>query len=87
MRSEFTSCDSRRQGGNTLSIAPGLESLTPRELEVLRLTARGMSNAEIADTLFLSRRTVHAHLRTIFRKLAVNNRSAATRVAIQHGLL
>ena len=87
MRSEFTACDSRRQVGDILPAAPGLERLTPRELEVLRLTARGMSNAEIADTLFLSRRTVHAHLRTIFRKLAVSNRSAATRVAIQHGLL
>ena len=70
-----------------MSVAPGLEKLTPRELEVLRLVARGLSNAEIADALFLSRRTVHAHLRAIFRKLAVTNRSAATRVAIQHGLL
>ena len=87
MRPEFTACDPRRLVGDILSVAPGLQSLTPRELEVLQLTARGMSNAEIADTLFLSRRTVHAHLRTIFRKLAVSNRSAATRVAIQHGLL
>ena len=69
-----------------MPFAPGLDSLSPRELEVLRLVARGMSNAEIADALFLSRRTVHAHLRAIFRKLAVVNRSAATRVAIQHGL-
>ena len=46
-----------------------------------------MTNAEIAETLFLSRRTVHAHLRTIFHKLGVGNRSAATRYAIQHGLL
>jgi DNA-binding NarL/FixJ family response regulator len=70
-----------------VSVAPSLEKLTPRELEVLRLVARGLSNADIADSLFLSRRTVHAHLRAIFRKLVVSNRSAATRVAVQHGLL
>ena len=66
---------------------PGLEQLTPRQIEVLRLVARGMTNAEIADTLFLSRRTVYAHLRSIFHKLEVGHRSAATRFAIQHGLL
>jgi DNA-binding NarL/FixJ family response regulator len=65
----------------------GLDQLTPRQVEVLRLVARGMTNAEIAETLFLSRRTVHAHLRAIFHKLAVGNRSAATRYAIQAGLL
>lgn len=66
---------------------PGLEHLTPRQIEVLRLVARGMTNAEIAEALFLSRRTVHAHLRSIFHKLEVGHRSAATRYAVQHGLL
>jgi DNA-binding NarL/FixJ family response regulator len=65
----------------------GLEHLTARQIEVLRLVARGMTNAEIAEALFLSRRTVHAHLRSIFHKLDVGHRSAATRYAIQHGLL
>lgn len=65
----------------------GLEHLTPRQIEVLRLVARGMTNAEIAEALFLSQRTVHAHLRSIFHKLEVGHRSAATRYAIQHGLL
>jgi DNA-binding NarL/FixJ family response regulator len=65
----------------------GLEHLTARQIEVLRLVARGMTNAEIAEVLFLSRRTVHAHLRSIFHKLDVGHRSAATRYAIQHGLL
>lgn len=65
----------------------GLESLTPRQLEVLRLVARGMSNEEIATALFLSRRTMHAHLRAIFHKLEVANRSLATRYAVQHGLV
>jgi DNA-binding NarL/FixJ family response regulator len=69
------------------SAVVGLEHLTPRQIEVLRLVARGMTNNEIAETLFLSRRTVHAHLRSIFHKLGVGHRSAATRYAIQHGLL
>jgi DNA-binding NarL/FixJ family response regulator len=66
--------------------ATGVDSLTPRQVEVLRLLARGWTNAQIADELFLSRRTVHAHLREIFRKLEVSHRSAATRYAMEHGL-
>ncbi|HYS30092.1 MAG TPA: response regulator transcription factor [Candidatus Limnocylindria bacterium] len=66
--------------------ATGADHLTPRQVEVLRLLARGWTNAQIADELFLSRRTVHAHLREIFRKLDVSHRSAATRYAMEHGL-
>ena len=51
--------------------------LTAREIEVLQLVAAGLSNAEIADRLVLSQRTVHAHLRSIFDKLGVNTRTAA----------
>ncbi|HEV2109287.1 MAG TPA: tetratricopeptide repeat protein [Thermomicrobiales bacterium] len=60
--------------------------LSTRETEVLRLVARGLTNQEIADQLFLSPRTVHAHLYAIFRKLDVSSRSAATRFALEHGL-
>ncbi|HVS04894.1 MAG TPA: response regulator transcription factor [Candidatus Dormibacteraeota bacterium] len=73
--------------GQPSSSPSGLEHLTPRQIEVLQLVARGMTNQEIAETLFLSRRTVHAHLRSIFHKLGVGHRSAATRYAVQHGLL
>ena len=73
--------------GAEASVPAGLEHVTPRQIEVLRLVARGMTNNEIAEALFLSRRTVHAHLRSIFHKLGVGHRSAATRYAIQHGLL
>lgn len=66
--------------------AVGVDHLTPRQVEVLRLLARGWTDAQIADELFLSRRTVHAHLREIFRKLEVSHRSAATRYAMEHGL-
>jgi predicted ATPase/DNA-binding NarL/FixJ family response regulator len=55
--------------------------LTAREVDVLRLVADGLSNAEIADRLVLSERTVHAHLRSIFDKLGVNTRTAAVHAA------
>ena len=55
--------------------------LTAREVEVLQLVADGLSNAEIADRLVLSQRTVHAHLRSIFDKLGVNTRTAAVHAA------
>lgn len=61
--------------------------LTTREGEVLRLVAQGMTNAEIADSLVISIRTVEAHLRTIYGKLEVTNRSAATRFALDHNLV
>jgi predicted ATPase/DNA-binding CsgD family transcriptional regulator len=51
--------------------------LTAREVEVLQLVADGLTNAEIADRLVLSQRTVHAHLRSIYDKLGVNSRTAA----------
>jgi non-specific serine/threonine protein kinase len=51
--------------------------LTARELDVVHLVANGLSNAEIAERLVLSPRTVHAHLRSIFDKLGVNSRAAA----------
>jgi predicted ATPase/DNA-binding CsgD family transcriptional regulator len=62
------------------------EGLTVREVEVLRLVAEGMTDAQVAERLVVSLRTVHAHLRSIYRKLDVRSRSAATRYALEHGL-
>ncbi|MGH2548357.1 MAG: LuxR C-terminal-related transcriptional regulator, partial [Thermomicrobiales bacterium] len=59
--------------------------LSVREVEVLKLLATGISNDEIAEKLFLSPRTVHAHLANIYRKLDVSNRSEAVRIAITLG--
>jgi non-specific serine/threonine protein kinase len=60
---------------------------TTRELEILRLVAAGLSNAEIARTLVVSVRTVHAHLRSIYRKFGVHTRTAAARAAAEKGLV
>jgi predicted ATPase/DNA-binding NarL/FixJ family response regulator len=61
--------------------------LTAREVEVLRLVAQGMTNAEVAEELFISSRTVSWHLGTIYRKLGFNSRTEATRFVVEHGLL
>ena len=69
----------------TTPATPG--GLTPREIEVLRLVADGMSTPEIADSLVLSHKTVERHLANIFAKLGVSSRTAAARFAFDHGLL
>lgn len=62
------------------------DDLTPREVEVLRLLARGWSDAQIAEQLVISRRTVNKHTASIYSKIAVKSRSAATRYAIERSL-
>lgn len=61
------------------------ESLTDREIEVLRLAAQGKNNKEIAEELFLSVRTVEAHLGHIFDKLGVSSRTEAVIIALKKG--
>jgi DNA-binding CsgD family transcriptional regulator/tetratricopeptide (TPR) repeat protein len=61
--------------------------LSMREVEVLRLVAGGLTNAQVADELVISIRTVNAHLRSIYNKLEVTSRTAATRFAIDNRLL
>jgi predicted ATPase len=63
------------------------DGLTQREAEVLRLLAAGLSNRRIADRLVVSVRTVHAHLRSIYRKLGVGSRVDAVRYALEHELV
>lgn len=60
--------------------------LTEREIEVLRLIAKGLSNTDISDRLFLSEGTVRNHVSAILAKLGVSDRTQAAVIAIQHGL-
>ncbi len=61
------------------------ESISEREMGIIKLAARGMSNREIADELHLSRRTVEGNLRAIFNKLGVGSRTEAVIQAIGRG--
>ena len=63
------------------------QSLTQREIELLRLVAEGMSNKAIAQTLSISENTVKYHVKNILRKLGVQNRTEAVTQAIRAGLL
>lgn len=70
--------------------APGMmvsDKLSAREIEVLRLIGRGMSNAEIARELYLSEKTVKNHLTNIFRKIQVSDRTQAVLFAIKHKIV
>ncbi len=60
--------------------------LSAREVEVLRLLAAGLPNAEIAERLFLSEHTIRAHLRRIYSKLGLTTRAEAIRFAVEHHL-
>jgi DNA-binding NarL/FixJ family response regulator len=64
-----------------------LAGLTERELDVLRLIARGFSNTQIAESLFLGEGTVKTHINRIFRKLAIRDRAQAVVVAYETGLV
>lgn len=68
-------------GGSTASYP-----LTERQIEVLRLIARGLSNAEIAAHLHLSEHTVHRHIANIYNALDLGSRAAAAAYAVSHGL-
>lgn len=63
------------------------EVLTPRELEILREVAKGKSNKEIGETLYISESTVKTHISNIFQKLGIKNRSEAILYAIKKGIL
>jgi len=62
-------------------------ALSPRELEVLKLVARGLRNKEVADHLGLSTDTVQTHIKHLFEKLNVSDRTAAVTVALSRGIL
>ena len=66
---------------------PGLDSLTEREREVLVAVARGMSNAEIADALFMSHATAKTHVSRLLTKLAERDRAQLVVIAYESGVV
>mgnify|MGYP001638118659 CR=1 FL=1 len=72
---------------DTYKKEPHSINLTGREHQILNLVASGLSNQEIADDIFLSRHTVETHIRHVYRKLAVTNRTKAVNQARTIGLL
>jgi predicted ATPase/DNA-binding CsgD family transcriptional regulator len=77
------------QGNPADAAGPGADEavLTPRELDVLRLVAQGLSNPDIAERLVLSEHTVHRHLANILRKLSLSSRAAAAAWGVRTGLV
>ena len=65
----------------------GPAGLTPREVEVLKLLAQGLSNKEIARRLTISPKTAGSHVEHIYSKIDASSRAAASLFAVQHGLL
>jgi len=63
------------------------DGLTAREVDVLHFLAQGLTDAQIAGQLVISPRTVNNHLTSIYQKIQVSSRSAATRYAIEHQLV
>jgi DNA-binding NarL/FixJ family response regulator len=81
-REAFALLGARGQGHRTTT-----EELSPREVDILRLVARGLGDAQIAQRLFLSPHTVHRHIANIRTKLRVPSRAAAVAYATRHDLL
>ena len=71
----------------TLNKDVNIDALTPKEKEVLALVAKGASNQEIADKLFVRDVTIKTHLNSIFKKLKVTNRTQAVLLAMQMNLI
>ena len=83
----FESVDGGGSNGNGDGTQPRpTSSLTQRETDILALLAEGKSNRDISRSLFLSEKTVKAHLAAIFRKLGVTNRTQAAMAAVSMGM-
>jgi DNA-binding CsgD family transcriptional regulator len=64
----------------------GLKQLSPQELQVARIAGRGQNNVEVAAALFVSRKTVEAHLTRVYRKLGIRSRTELARILLANGI-
>lgn len=76
-----------RDGRQTREPPPVLDELTPRELEILQLVARGLSNSEIAEQLVVSSTTIKTHVARVLMKLALRDRIQAVVFAYENGVI
>lgn len=79
--------DITEPGGRRKKKMEGFEGLSQREVDVIKLMARGYNNRQIADLLFISEHTVKVHIRNIFRKIGVADRTNAVLWAIENGVV
>jgi LuxR family maltose regulon positive regulatory protein len=84
---ELHTCEKKLGFPNAAPVQSTIESLSQRELDVLRLVAQGFSNREIGEQLFLALNTVKGHNRRIFEKLQVQRRTEAVARARELGLI
>ena len=63
-----------------------LDELSPQELQAARIAARGQNNNEVAAALFISRKTVEAHLTRVYRKLGIRSRTELVRILLANGI-
>ena len=80
----------RRKGSARHGLASaghnGLQELSPQELQVARIAGRGQNNVEVAAALFVSRKTVEAHLTRVYRKLGIRSRTELARILLANGI-
>jgi HD-GYP domain-containing protein (c-di-GMP phosphodiesterase class II) len=84
---EAVECVLTAAGARPRRRAEGIAGLSPREIEVLRLLARGRTKRQVAKELVIAPKTADAHAQHIYAKLGVTTRAGATLFALEHGLL
>ena len=87
MREEFAAVSQSAFAFKPSSPSIHPDDLTAREVEVLRLLAQGYTDIQIAERLVISPRTVNSHLTSVYRKIQVSSRTAATRYALEKKLV